>query len=151
MKATLIGILVGFAAILFIGVWRGMEKRILYGLTLTGIGFLYVGFTWTDPLSLGINIVQAVVFVFISYFGIRKPAILITGYFLHGLWDLGYGYMQLPSLRPPDYDLFCLAIDVTMGLYLGILQRRSPDGKQVSHSNSFMKELYSTNYKPNTK
>lgn len=121
MKATLIGILLGFVVIIFIALLRGFEKKTLYGLTLTGIAFLYVGFTWSDPLSLGINIVQALIFVFLSYYGINKSTtVLIAGYFLHGLWDLGYSFLDLPSLRPPHYDLFCLAIDVTMGLYLCI-------------------------------
>jgi len=125
MKATIIGILVGFAAIIIFASLRGLEKRTLYGLTLTGIGFLYVGFTWSDPLSLGINIVQAIFFLFVSYYGIRKaPSILIAGYLLHGLWDIGYAYMELPSLRPPHYDLFCLAVDFTMGLYLWMVQWR---------------------------
>ncbi len=125
MKATVIGILVGIGAILFIALMRGFDRRTLYGLALTGIGFLYVGFTWSDPLSLGINILQALFFVFLSYYGIHKHAsILIAGYFLHGIWDLGYTSMPLPSLRPPHYDLFCLAIDFTMGLYLLVLQWR---------------------------
>lgn len=125
MKATLIGIAIGFAAILFIALWRGFDKRILYGLTLTGIGFLYVGFSWSDPLSLGINLIQAVCFVFLSYYGIKKhPSILAAGYFLHGLWDLGYSYLHLPPLTPPHYDLFCLAVDVTIGIYLWIMQWR---------------------------
>ncbi len=122
MKATVIGMLVGSAAIIFIALLKGFEKRTMYGLTLTGIGFLYVGFTWSHPLSLGINVVQALVFVFLSYYEIRTPSILIAGYFLHGVWDLGYDYMQLPALRPPHYDLFCLAVDFAMGLYLLILQ-----------------------------
>lgn len=124
MKAAIIGTLVGSGAIIFIALLKGFERRTMYGLTLTGIGFLYVGFTWSHPLSLGINIFQALVFVFLSYYGIRTPSILIAGYFLHGVWDLGYGYMQLPALRPPQYDLFCLAVDFTMGLYILILQWR---------------------------
>jgi len=123
MKAALFGILIGIVAVIFIALLRGLERRTMYGLTLTGIGFLYVGFTWSDPLSLGINIFQAVFFVFLSYYGINKStSVLIAGYFLHGLWDLAYTYMNLPTLRPPHYDLFCLAVDFTMGLYLVILQ-----------------------------
>lgn len=124
MKATIIGVLVGLAAIVFIGVLRGHDRRTLYGLTLTGIAFLYVGYTWSDPLSLGINIVQALAFLFVSYYGIRNNTILIAGYMIHGLWDLGYAYLELPDLRPPHYDLFCLAVDITMGLYLWIQNSR---------------------------
>src|SRR5262245_45363579 len=109
MKATIIGILVGIAAIVVIGLVRGFDKKTLYALTLTGIGFLYVGFTWSDSLSLGINIVQALAFLFASYYGIKNSSILIAGYFIHGLWDLGYALLDLPDLRPPHYDLFCIA------------------------------------------
>ncbi|MBL7848794.1 MAG: hypothetical protein JNL40_15105 [Cyclobacteriaceae bacterium] len=131
MKATLIGIAVGIAAIAFIASLRGLDRRTLYGLALTGIAFLYVGFTWSDPLSLAINIVQALIFVFLSYYGINKStSILIAGYFLHGAWDLVYTYLPLPALRPPHYDLFCLAIDFTMGLYLVMTQGRMANSRQ---------------------
>lgn len=132
MKAALIGVFVGIGAIIFIALLRGFERRTMYGLALTGIGFLYVGFTWSDPLSLGINILQALFFVFLSYFGIRKaPSFLIVGYFLHGLWDLVYTYIGLPPLRPPHYDLFCLAIDFTIGIYLIIFQWRITNRKRA--------------------
>lgn len=124
MTATIIGILVGLAAIIFIASLKGFEKMTMYGLTLTGIAFLYVGYTWSDPLSLGINIFQALFFVFLSYYGIKNPSVMIAGYFLHGLWDLSYDFMSLPQLRPPHYDLFCLAVDVTMGLWLVVVQWR---------------------------
>lgn len=128
MNAALFGILIGIVAILFIALLRGFERKTLYGLTLTGIGFLYVGFTWSDALSLGINIIQAVFFVLISSYGINKSfSVLIAGYFLHGLWDMAYTFLPLPPLRPPHYDLFCLAVDFTMGLYLVILRWRTPD------------------------
>ena len=128
MKATLFGILIGILAIILIALSKGFDKRTLYGLTLTGIGFLYVGFTWSDPLSLTINIFQALAFVFISCYGInRSIVVLIAGYLLHGAWDLGYSYLPLPALRPPHYDLFCLAVDFTMGLYLMVLQRIAPN------------------------
>ena len=125
MTAAIIGILTGLAAIIFIALLKGFERMTMYGLTLTGIAFLYVGFTWSDPLSLGINVFQALIFVFLSYYGIKKSvSVLIAGYFLHGIWDLAYEYFLLPPLRPPHYDLFCLAVDFTMGLYLAIFQWR---------------------------
>ena len=65
---------------------------------------------------------QAVFFLLLAYCGItKKVTFLIAGYFLHGLWDLAYGHFNLPDLVPPHYDLFCLAIDFTIGLYLVIL------------------------------
>lgn len=140
MNAAMIGTLVGISVILFITMLRGFEKWTLYALTLTGIGFLYVGYTWSDPLSLGVNAVQAVFFVFLSYYGIRKDITFLTvGYFLHGLWDLAYDYLQLPALRPPHYDLFCFMIDFIIGVYLAILQwktlkRQKTLGSKVPNS-----------------
>jgi len=132
MNAALLGTLVGFAVILFIGILRGFEKWTLYALTLTGIGFLYVGYTWSDPLSLGINAVQSVFFVFLSYYGIRKDLTFLTaGYFLHGLWDLAYDYLQLPALRPPHYDIFCFTIDFIIGVYLLFLQWRASQHRKT--------------------
>lgn len=132
MKATLIGILVGIAAIVFIASLRGLDRKTLYGLALTGIAFLYVGFTWSDPLSLGVNIIQALIFVFLSYYGInRSTSILIAGYFLHGAWDLVYTWLPLPALRPPHYDLFCLAVDFTMGGFLVMVQWRKSNRQPI--------------------
>ena len=97
----------------------------MYGLILSGIAFLYVGFTWTDLNQLAVSIVQAVVFVFIAYFGVKKSIfILIAGYFLHGLWDLGYTYVGAIELLPPHYDIFCLVVDFIMGGYLLLFRNR---------------------------
>ncbi len=95
------------------------------------LGFLYVGFAWSDPLSLWVNALQSVFFVFLSYYGIRKPPILIAGYFLHSSWDLIYGYLHLPALRPPHYDAFCFVIDFIIGVYLGIVWWRTTHSRQA--------------------
>jgi hypothetical protein len=122
MTAAIIGLSLGIVIILALGLVRSVDKKTMYGLILAGIGFLYVGFTWTDTLSLVVTAIQAILFVFLSYYGIRKSlSFLVAGYFLHGLWDLAYSFFQLPRLIPPHYDLFCLSIDFTMGLYLAFL------------------------------
>jgi hypothetical protein len=102
---------------------KNLDKKLVYGLILSGIGFLYVGFTWTDRLSLLVTAAQALIFLFLAYFGMKKNSLLLAaGYFLHGLWDLAYNYFTLPDLVPPHYDLFCLSIDFTMGIYLVALK-----------------------------
>jgi hypothetical protein len=125
MTAVIIGISSGVLTILLIGILKLLDRSLIYGLILSGIGFLYVGFTWTDYSSLIITAVQAIFFLLIAHYGVkRNPYFLAAGYFLHGLWDLAYDLFQLPNLIPPHYDLFCLSIDFTIGIYLVILSSR---------------------------
>ncbi len=126
MTAVVIGILSGLLIIMTFSILKRFDKPTIYGLILAGIGFLYVGFTWTDLTALIINAVQAIFFVLLAYFGIKKHLFfLIAGYFLHGTWDLAYDLFQKSDLIPPHYDLFCLSIDFTMGLYLLVLKYRN--------------------------
>ncbi len=67
-SAILIGFIGGLLNILLFTLLKKLEKGTLYGLVLTGIGFLYVGFVWTDLQALIINSAQAIVFVFIAYY-----------------------------------------------------------------------------------
>ena len=118
MNAVIIGISSGIVTVFIISLLK-FDKPICYALILSGIGFLYVGFTWTDIQSLVINCIQAIAFLLLAYLGLNKNTyFLIAGYFLHGLWDIVYDLLFTPGLIPPHYDLFCLSIDFTMGLYL---------------------------------
>ncbi len=119
MIPLLIGISSGLLIILIMALVKHEDKQPIYGLILSGIGFLYVGFTWSDTVAVIINGSQAIFFLFIAAYGIRKGLhILAGGYFLHGIWDLVYKLFQEPRLIPPRYDLFCLSIDFTIGFYL---------------------------------
>ncbi len=122
MIATIIGIAGGLSTISLFLLLKQFDKQLMYGLILCGIGFLYVGFAWSDPQALLINAIQAVCFVFLAYFGITKGLnLLAAGYFLHGIWDLVYHMFQDANLIPPHYDLFCMSIDFTIGLYILLL------------------------------
>lgn len=126
MTAAIIGISSGLLIILSIALVKSLDKSIMYSLILTGIAFLYVGFTWTDIPSLIITALQAIFFVMLAFYGIKKNLyFLVAGYFLHGLWDLAYSYFQSTDLIPPHYDLFCLSIDFTIGFYLTLLNYQS--------------------------
>ncbi len=123
MYAALIGIVLGISVIIFISLFKKMDKPVIYALILSGIGLLYVGFTWRDIPSLLVTSVQAVCFLFLAHYGVKKNLhFLIAGYFLHGVWDLVYDHFSTPGSLPPHYDLFCLSIDFTMGIYLLVLQ-----------------------------
>jgi hypothetical protein len=119
MLAAIIGIVSGIVAILVIRFVKALNNHTTYGLVLTGIGFLYVGYTWSHVESLVINSIQAMVFLVLANWGIRKNEnYLVAGFFLHGVWDLIYPFIGNETLIPPHYDIFCLSIDFTMGLYL---------------------------------
>lgn len=125
MASIIIGISSGLLIILLFNILKGFDKKLIYGLILCGIGFLYVGFAWTDISSLIITAVQAIFFLFFAYYGVKRNLyFLAAGYFLHGLWDIMYDLLRLPNLIPPHYDLFCLSIDFTIGIYLVILKLR---------------------------
>jgi hypothetical protein len=125
MIGALIGTATGFIVILIFVLLKRFDKRILYGLTLSAIGFLYVGYTWTDITQEITNIPQAIFFLFLAYLGIKKNFnFLIAGYFLHGIWDITYSLHADSSLIPPEYDWFCLTIDFMIGFYLLIIKSR---------------------------
>ncbi len=135
MIAATIGILAGFLSILIIGLLKTLDNRTTYGLVLTGISFIYVGFTWSHLGSLVASSIQAIAFLLLANVGIRKhPGYLIAGFFLHGAWDLFYPLFSARHLIPPQYDIFCLSIDFTMGLYLFYVQlkRKGPGRKLIA-------------------
>lgn len=125
MTAFLIGLSGGILLVILLVILRKADKQLIYGLGLTGIGFLYIGFTWQDLSSFLICSAQAIVFVSLAYYGIKKNLyILALGYFLHGGWDLIYSQFDTPGLIPPHYDVFCLTFDFTIGIYLLFFARQ---------------------------
>ena len=124
MIALLIGISSGILIILLITVLKNLDKKVVYGLVLSGIGFLYVGFAWTDLRAAIINSIQAIAFLFLAYYGTMKSLyVLAAGYFLHGCWDLAYGLFAERNLIPPQYDIFCLSLDFIIGIYILVFRK----------------------------
>ncbi len=98
MIHAIIGISSGLLIILLFGILKQFDKKIIYGLILCGIGFLYVGYVWTDTQAMVINSVQAILFVFIAYYGIKKHIyILAAGFF--SAWNLGSALPFISKLR----------------------------------------------------
>ena len=119
MTAIIIGITAALLQIFAFEFLNKFDKNSIYALTLAGIGFLYVGYTWTDIPTVIITSIQAIVFVLIAYYGlVKNPYILAAGYFLHGLWDIVYPFWGNIALIPPHYDWFCMSLDFTVGIYL---------------------------------
>jgi hypothetical protein len=63
MISTVIGISSGILIVLLIAVLKNFDKKVIYGLILSGIGFLYVGFVWTDLQAFVVCSIQAIVFL----------------------------------------------------------------------------------------
>jgi len=119
MNATLIGLSSSVITIFLFALFKRFDKNIIYGLILAAIGFLYVGYTWTDLDVAIINGIQAIFFLMLAYFGLKRNLyFLIAGYFMHGLWDLIYSQLANKNLLPPHYDLFYSTYDFVIGFYL---------------------------------
>ncbi len=132
MIPIIIGISSGVLVILIFSLLKRIDKQTVYGLILSGIGFLYVGFTWSDTGAIIINGIQAVFFLLIAWYGIKKELyILAAGYFLHGIWDFVYNLFPDSNLIPPHYDLFCLSFDFTIGFYLLFVRYRNVKGNLI--------------------
>src|SRR5688572_11720546 len=119
MNAALIGLSSSLITILIFTLLRRFDKNTIYGLILVGIGFLYIGYTWTDINAAIISFLQVLFFMSLAYFGIKRSYwFLVAGYFLHGVWDLLYPMFANSELLPPDYDYFCLTYDFIVAIYL---------------------------------
>lgn len=126
MTATLIGLVSSLITILIFTFLKRIDKNTIYGLILMGIGFLYIGYTWTDIDTAVMSLVQALFFMVLAYLGIKRSYwFLVVGYLLHGLWDFVYPLVANPDLLPPDYDYFCFTYDFIVGLYLFIINYRA--------------------------
>ena len=126
MIATLIGIVSSLITILIFTFLKRVDKNTIYGLILMAIGFLYIGYTWTDFETAILSFMQAMFFMVLAYLGIKRNYwFLVAGYFLHGIWDMLYPLVANPDLLPPDYDYFCLTYDFIVGFYLMILNYKA--------------------------
>ena len=121
----MIGISSGILIVLLTAVLKNLDKKVIYGLVLSGIGFLYVDFVWTDLPALVVNSIQAIIFLFLAYYGIKKSLyILAAGYFLHGCWDLAFNLFEDHKLIPPHYDIFCSSLDFTIAIYILVFNKQ---------------------------
>lgn len=128
MTAAIIGVASAFIIILLFLLLKQFDRKLIYGLMLSGIGFLYVGFVWTDIPSVIINAIQAIFFLFLAYYGVKKGIyILALGYFLHGSWDIAYPFFRDPALIPPHYDFFCSTLDFVLCAYILVFKKHFPD------------------------
>lgn len=116
MNNFYLGIATTMAVIGLVEILRFFEKRLIGALTLAGIAFIYIGFSWGDIPSLIYSIVGVAVFFTLSYLGYKKNFILIiTGLIIHGIWDILFPIFS--STAPEGYGVFCLTIDILLAIY----------------------------------
>ena len=116
MTDIIIGLVTTFLVILFLEVFKSVDKKLMGSFTLSGIAFIYVGFAWADLPSLAIVVAGVAVFLFLAYYAFTKDYRLIAlGLVLHGTWDMIYPHFT--SVVPQGYDLFCLTIDLLLAIY----------------------------------
>jgi hypothetical protein len=124
MNNFYIGLITTIAIIGLVEILRFLEKRLIGALTLVGIAFIYIGFSWNDTASLILSIFGVAVFFALSYFGYKNNFILIiTGLILHGIWDLLFPFFS--STAPKGYDIFCLTVDFCLALYFYLRVKRA--------------------------
>jgi hypothetical protein len=109
--------------------FSGKAEQIFFALFLIPIAAFYLAFTayFGDEAAWRFETAGVVGFAFLSLLGIRLPAVLIAGYFLHGLWDVlheihAHGGTDLFVAQhiteiPLAYGAFCAAYDWCMAGY----------------------------------
>ena len=116
MKDFYIGIITTIGIIGLIEILRFFEKRLIGALTLVGIAFIYIGFSWGEILSLTYAILGVSIFFALAYYGYKKNFILIiVGLILHGIWDVLFPFFS--STAPEGYGIFCLTVDFLLAMY----------------------------------
>ena len=137
MKDFYIGVITTIAIIGFIEMLRFLEKKLTGALTLVGIAFIYIGFSWNDIRSLIYAILGVAVFFALSYFGYKKNFILIIiGLILHGIWDIVFPFFS--STAPEGYGIFCLTVDFLLAIYFYI---RVKPLKQFENENKLAADI----------
>jgi hypothetical protein len=124
MNNFYIGLATTIAIIGFLELFKTLDKRLLGAFTLGGIGFIYVGFAWSDLPSLITTVVGVAFFLALSYLGYKRNFhFIIIGLIVHGLWDILYPLFF--ETAPEGYDIFCITIDVLLAIYFFLRVRRS--------------------------
>ncbi|CAN5367798.1 hypothetical protein BH11BAC2_BH11BAC2_02360 [soil metagenome] len=116
MKDIIIGIVLSALVVALLEIFKTLNRKLLGSLTLSGIAFIYIGFTWIDLQSLALAIVGVAGFLSLAYFGFTyNYKLIVWGLLLHGLWDIAYPHFGIGV--PQGYDKFCITVDFLLALY----------------------------------
>jgi len=103
-------------------------EQIFFALFLIAIAGFYLAFTgyFSDQEAWRFEAGGVIVFAVFGLVGLRVPFVLITGYLLHGVWDVlheihAHGGVDLFDAQvtefPLAYGAFCAAYDWCMAAY----------------------------------
>ncbi|WP_323843963.1 DUF6010 family protein [Microbulbifer magnicolonia] len=106
-------------------------EQIFFGLFLVLIAAFYLAFVvyFGNREVWPLEATAVVLFTILGILGCRITALLVIGYFLHGVWDLlhelpNYANVQLSGDRlteiPMAYGIFCATYDWCMAIYFCI-------------------------------
>lgn len=119
MNDFYIGLITTLAVIVLTEALWFVEKRLIAAMTLVGIAFIYIGFSWADIPSLVYTILGVSVFFLLACIGYKKNFIcVLAGLVLHGVWDMLFPLFS--STAPEGYDIFCVTIDLLLPVYFYI-------------------------------
>jgi hypothetical protein len=109
--------------------FSGRSEQFFYGVFLVPIAGFYLAFVayFRQGASWNTEFLAFAVFSVLGLLGTRYAAVLIVGYFLHGVWDFlhewsahtGYdvlGPEQFTQI-PLAYGVFCAVFDVAIAVY----------------------------------
>ena len=106
---------------------KQFSTKLIATTTLCSIAFIYVGFSLKDnPVSsIILEVLVALVFYCIAVIGYAKQNFLIAfGIILHGIWDILHHDALIVKTDIPGYwPLYCLIVDVLLGIYFFIVFR----------------------------
>jgi len=100
---------------------KHFSEKLIAASVLCSIAFIYVGFSLmgNSVNSILLEVSVAIFFYFLAIIGYSKNNFLIAyGIVLHGIWDLLHQNGSLIKTNIPDYyPLFCLSVDIILGVY----------------------------------
>lgn len=137
MTEVIAGLVVGICFVLF-GRFTHDEIR-LYSLGLIGLPLVYAAFavyagqgsvaalemSWGLPYFIG--------GILLPLLSVRKSTMLIGALWaVHGLYDLGHGYLFTNAGVPDWYPAVCAGADLLVGMYLLVLPHKVSELKSSS-------------------
>jgi hypothetical protein len=112
---------------------KHFSAKLVAATVLCSIAFIYVGFSLkgNPTTSIVLEVLAAVVFYLIAVIGYSKNNSLIAyGIVLHGIWDILHHKASFVKTDIPGYyPLYCLIVDVLLGVYFFLVFRVKNNSK----------------------
>lgn len=101
---------------------KGYQTQ-LWGIVMTVILSIYIGFALKDQNTklLMLQVVVAAFFLSLTLLGLWASSwFLVASFILHGFWDLLHDYKVIKTKVMPWYPDFCIVVDWLLGAWLAI-------------------------------